>query len=260
MHHGYRRIVFAIALTGMLSAAAVRPTQADDTTAHDTPRVALLELYTSEGCDSCPAADRWVSSLPRPRFVPGKLVVLAFHVDYWNDLGWVDRFSQRRFSERQQDLVRATGLRTAYTPQLILNGRDYRDFGGIETQVARSDARPEVVRLRLEARRRAATLHVTALVERVATANDKASLYVALYENNLETDVRAGENRGRRLRHDYVVRTFIGPAVLTPDKPTRWEADIAILKDWKLQDLGVAAFVENDRTREVLQATAQSLR
>ena len=138
--------LLTIALTGMLSGAAGHTTAAGH-----TPRVSLLELYTSEGCNSCPPADRWVSNLPRPQLVPQQLVVLAFHVDYWNYLGWPDRFSQQRFTERQQALVRANGLRTAYTPQLVLNGRDFRDTGGIESQAARINALTPHVNLKLHA-------------------------------------------------------------------------------------------------------------
>jgi hypothetical protein len=184
------------------------------------PRVALLELYTSEGCNSCPPADRWVSS--RPRLVPQKLVVLAFHVDYWNDLGWKDRFSQRRFTERQQSLVRANGLHTAYTPQLVLNGRDFRGLAGIATQVAQVNAQAPRINLTLNADRQASALKVSVLATpAMQSVNGSTELYVALYENNLETRVEAGENRGRRLRHDYVVRNLIGPVALAPNKTTR---------------------------------------
>jgi hypothetical protein len=203
--------VLAIALTGLLSSAAA---------AGNLPRVALLELYTSEGCNSCPPADRWVSS--RPRLVPQKLVVLALHVDYWNDLGWKDRFSQRRFTERQQSLVRANGLHTAYTPQLVLNGRDFRGLAGIATQVAQVNAQAPRINLTLNADRQASALKVSVLATpAMQSVNGSTELYVALYENNLETRVEAGENRGRRLRHDYVVRNLIGPVALAPNKTTR---------------------------------------
>jgi hypothetical protein len=252
-------MVLAATLATLL--AFVRPGSANaaEPAVQHSSRVSLLELYTSEGCNSCPPTDRWVSNLPRPRLVPEKLVVLAYHVDYWNYLGWQDRFSQRRFSERQEELVRSTDLSTAYTPQLILNGRDYRDRDDLETRIAQIDAQPPSVRLRLDAQRHGDTLQLTAHVEPLAQGTDRLSLYVAVFENNLETDVKAGENRGRRLRHDYVVRRLIGPTALAHDKPVQWEADIPLARDWKRTDLGVAAFVENRRTREVLQATARPL-
>jgi hypothetical protein len=199
-----------------------------------------------------------VSGLPRP-LVPEKLVVLAFHVDYWNYLGWEDRFSQRRFGERQRDIVHANRLRTAYTPQLVLNGRDYRGFGAVESDVARINAQPPGARLALRAQQTADIIRVSATAVLATPADEPAALYVAVYENNLETEVKAGENRGRRLRHDYVVRTLLGPFRLAPGRELRREERIPIATDWKTRDLGVAAFVQLERNGEVLQATARAL-
>lgn len=224
------------------------------------PRVALLELYTSEGCNSCPPADRWVSNLPRPQLVPHRLVVLTFHVDYWNYLGWDDRFAQRRFTERQQALVRANGLRTAYTPQLLLNGRDYRDTDAIDQQVARINREAPRADLALSANIRGTSVHIRAHVQSSgAAASEPMDLYLALYENNLESAVQAGENRGRRLRHDYVVRTLIGPVAVQPDNTLRWEGQMTLAADWKRADLGLAAFVQSRRRGEVFQAAARTL-
>ena len=224
--------------------------------AAEAARVSLLELYTSEGCNSCPPADRWVSSLPRPQLVPEKLVVLAFHVDYWNYLGWADRFSQRRFTERQQAMVRVQNLRTAYTPQLLLNGRDFRNGGGLENYLQRAAAVPPAYNLQLEGQRNGNSLDVQARAFRNRRDTEPAELYIAVYENNLFTDVRAGENRGERLRHDYVVRALIGPVPIA-EGSTRWSDKIVIDKDWKSADLGVAAFVQSMHIGEVLQAIAR---
>ena len=241
----------AIALTAVLSGAIGHGAEA----ASGSQRIALLELYTSEGCNSCPPVDRWVSNLPRPQLVPQKVVVLAFHVDYWNYLGWTDRFAQRRFSERQQTLVRASGLRTAYTPQLVLNGRDFRDPAGFETRVAQVNAQTARINLALNASREKSTLKLSVLASPpMPTADDPPQLYVALYENNLETQVQAGENQGRRLRHDYVVRRLIGPVTLDPNRPTHWQGELMLAPDWKIADLGLAAFVQSARSGEVLQA------
>src|SRR5207244_8430096 len=89
--------------------------------------VALVELYTSEGCSSCPPADRWISGfVNHPRFE--RVVPLAFHVNYWDDLGWKDRFADQRYTERQRALAKATGAKEVYTPQVTLQGRDARDW------------------------------------------------------------------------------------------------------------------------------------
>jgi hypothetical protein len=245
--------LLTIALTGILSGTA-----GHSATAGNVARVALLELYTSEGCNSCPPTDNWVSGLSQPQFVPQRLVVLAFHVDYWNYLGWKDRFSQHRFTERQQALVRANRLRTAYTPQLVLNGRDFRDTAGIKEHVSRINAQLPSVNLTLNANRKDLTLTTSVSVQPVANlAHEPMELYVALYENNLESQVKSGENRGKRLRHDYVVRSLIGPVPVAAEKITQQAWQLPLDASWKTADMGIAAFIQSARTGEILQVTTR---
>jgi hypothetical protein len=242
---------FTLTLSGLLLAGIASAAE---------PRIPLLELYTSEGCNSCPPADRWVSALPRPQLVPNRMVVLAFHVDYWNYLGWRDRFSQSRFTDRQRERVTLNRLRTAYTPQLLLNGRDLRRTDDIESRVSTINASNAAVSIRLKTGPANDRLQVNASVTPASPNSPRASLFIAIYENNLESHISAGENRGERLRHDYVVRTLIGPIALDPGRPAIWQDRIAIGKDWKRPDLGVAAFVQADDNGEILQATAQEIR
>ena len=118
-------------------------------------RVPVIELYTSEGCDSCPPADRWVSELPTRGLGPDRIVVLGFHVDYWDKLGWRDPFAQRVFSDRQRAVNARNGARFVYTPQLLLEGKDYRaGFGRddiVDRIVAMNTRKPgATIMLRLE--------------------------------------------------------------------------------------------------------------
>lgn len=245
--------LLTITLTSVLSGAT-----GQIATAGNVERVALLELYTSEGCNSCPPTDNWISSLPQPQFVPQKLVVLAFHVDYWNYLGWKDRFSQQRFTERQQELVRANGLRTAYTPQLVLNGRDFRDTAGIQKQVSQINDQGTGVTLMLHVERKDRMLSTGVTVDQAASSTpEPMELYLALYENNLESQVKSGENSGKRLRHDYVVRSLLGPVAVAPNRKTSEAWQIPLAADWKIADMGVAAFVQSTKTGEVLQVTTR---
>lgn len=223
-----------------------------------SPRVALLELYTSEGCNSCPPVDAWVSSLS-PQLVPQKLVVLAFHVDYWDYLGWPDRFSQAPFGQRQQASVRYNGLRTAYTPQLLLNGRDYRERGDINAQVARIQTQHARVQLSLNFTRNDTGLNTKVVINQAEISSEPLQLYLAVYENNLHSDVKSGENRGRRLHHDYVVRSLIGPIDLTGKDSLRWDGRLTLSPEWKTADLGIAAFVQSAKTGEILQASAKPI-
>jgi hypothetical protein len=212
-------------------------------------RAVLLELYTSEGCDSCPPADRRLSQFRGQAEYAGRVVPLAFHVDYWDRLGWADRFASPLYTQRQHAMAALAKSRLVYTPQFLKNGRDWRSTGGPLDGMAETRAAASIV-LELGA----AGAGTLAIDGEVSTANAAAETYVALYENSLESKVRAGENSGRTLRHDYVVRRLIGP--LQPDAEGRLalRQQIALEAGWKPADLGVATFVQDRGNGEILQA------
>jgi hypothetical protein len=224
-------------------------------------RVPLLELYTSEGCDSCPPVDRWVSSLPSRGLSAGQVVTLAFHVDYWNYLGWTDPYARSEFSARQRAASQRSQARVVYTPQLLLNGKDYRrgffkdTFAGEIAALNRT--KPGARILLNTAIESAGILSIggSATVPDPAGREDVRA-YLALYENRLTDDIKAGENRGKRLRHDFVVRAFIGPLPLDTHGVARFDQRLPLDARWKLPDLSIAAFVQNQRTGDVLQALA----
>jgi len=124
-----------VAIVATLFAAPA--SAAECTSASGPQRVAVLELYTSEGCDSCPPADQWVSALPAKKFGGDRVIPLAFHVDYWNQLGWNDPFSQAAFSARQHRHSNRRGVAFVVTPQLLLNGQDYRRGAGYDDFASR---------------------------------------------------------------------------------------------------------------------------
>ncbi|MBZ0069114.1 MAG: DUF1223 domain-containing protein [Thiobacillus sp.] len=212
------------------------------TAASGPARNSLLELYTSEGCSSCPPADRWLSQLP-----PNSGVVpLAFHVDYWDRLGWRDPFGQAAFSQRQR--ARNSGLGWVYTPQVMLDGTDYRSWQRSRTP----QLKPVPAQVNLSLTLTQSPGHIDAQVgSRVAASIDrqKARLFLALYENRLSSRVAAGENARRTLNHDYVVRELVGPLDLHARHRFKLQAG------WKTADLGVAAFMLNARG-DTLQALA----
>ena len=214
-------------------------------------RAVLLELYTSEGCDSCPPADRRLSQFKSQPDYAGRVVPLAFHVDYWDRLGWADRYASPLHTRRQYAMAGLARSRLVYTPQFLRNGRDWRSAGNPFDGAA--DARPGA-RIVLEvATPPGGDLTVGGEVS-VSSTNASADAWLALYENNLESQVRAGENAGKTLRHDYVVRRLIGP--LAPDKQGRLVVRqlIALEAGWKRADLGVVAFVQDRASGEILQA------
>jgi len=219
---------------------------------------ALLELYTSEGCSSCPPADQWLATLPKRGLVPQRVVPLALHVDYWNDLGWEDPYSQKIFTRRQYRSASLAGARTVYTPQFILNGDDLPHWRSLaDSAIRRINTRPARANVALTLSYGANQVDVTA-DGKVKNGDDHPEMYIAVYENNLVGHIDAGENRGLTLQHDFVVRRLIGPVPLD-NGAAHFTQRMVLDKEWKENDLGVAAFVQNRDNGEVLQALALPL-
>jgi len=241
----------------LLLTAAVAPLQAAECRARSGPNTtALVELYTSEGCSSCPPADRWLQSLGARGYAPERVVPLSLHVNYWDYIGWKDPYAQQRFSDRQRKLAQVRGARLVYTPQVVLQGQDFRWFGtDFEERVRRINARPAQASIALRiAAGRGDTLEATveaALLDPVGQGD--AVLYLASYENKLVSRVSAGENEGRTLQHDYVVLEWVGPIALSGGRVVE-RRSLPLLPRAVRANSGVAAFVQNRRTAEVLQA------
>lgn len=247
--HGFR---IGIALSALLFPALASAAQCQASSGPQ--RVALLELYTSEGCSSCPPADRWLSGIANQGLGPERVVPLALHVDYWDYIGWKDRFARPVFSARQREQVQAAGGRVVYTPQVMLNGRDLRAWRSdaltqAVDEINRSPAGADI-RLSLKPIEKD---RIEIAVTASAKMTDRAALYVAVYQNDLSSDVRAGENSGARLHHDYVVRAWRGPILLSAVTPP-WRQAIAFNPDWIAAKMGVVAFVQDIRNGEILQA------
>lgn len=216
-------------------------------------RVALLELYTSEGCSSCPPAERWLSRLDSPRSGAERVVPLALHVDYWDSIGWKDRYAQSKFSARQRDMARLGRSNAVYTPQVLLNGRDFRPWAGDSF----SRAVDEINGLPAHATIALSLLPGDSDGIKLAASvrgNSGGVLYVAIYQNDLYSEVSAGENRGRRLHHDYVVREWYGPFPVGRTGSLAWQGAVKLKPGWIAAKMGVAAFVQDQATGEILQA------
>ncbi len=183
---------------GAFNAHAVAPTCEARSGEQRTP---VIELYTSEGCSSCPPADQWLSTLK------GKPVVAqAFHVAYWDYIGWADRFASPAYTDRQREVATTNQLRTIYTPQLVRNGRDWRNWGGAFT--ALPAALPAGASVYLE-RVNSGTANEQ-FVAHIAPqqANATWSAYWTITEHGHSSRVKAGENKGETLQHDFVVRQY----------------------------------------------------
>jgi len=252
------RLAIAIALMGMIAAPAYGAACTAKSGAQSVP---LVELYTSEGCSSCPPADKWLSATFARNTARSAGIALAFHVDYWDRLGWKDRFATPAFTQRQYEGMRASGARFVYTPQVVVQGRDFpqwHDRSAIAALTAAA-AKPARAEITLAAEREKGSILVKAAARVPSSADRKGTaLYVALADDGLASDVKAGENAGVRLVHDNVVRVFrAGPS---PDASgeMRWELKLPVPAEAGSAST-VIAFVQNATAGDVLQALALPL-
>ncbi len=220
--------------------------------------VSLAELYTSEGCDSCPPTDKWFSTIS---YKKSGVVPLAFHVDYWDYIGWKDRFGKPSFADRQRTLVGLHGSRTVYTPQIMFNGKDARGNASdarFDSGIRELAGKKPAANINFRGQFVADTIEVAVGVNLADELSRKdAALYIAVSENNLVSRVTAGENRGVSLKHDHVVRELNGPFQLSPGvngSTAEIKRVISIPKEWKREDMNLVAFVQNTRSGEILQA------
>ena len=225
--------------------------------ANEAPaRTVVLELFTSQGCSSCPPADRLLTELGGEAF-GGIIIPLALHVDYWNYIGWSDPFSSAQWSARQNEYARAMSATQIYTPQMVLDGKTQL-VGSSETAV-----RAEIARqLKSHDRARvvidsfnphAGDISVSVRVSREAgVASRNLALRVVLFENDLTTPVRRGENSGRTLRNDHVVRWMSNPLpVQDGSDPSPHSITVPAQAEWNRANLGIAAFVQDSTSLEI---------
>ncbi len=168
----------------------------------DVTQANLIELYTSEGCSSCPPADRWLSTLVDHPALWQQLVPIAFHVDYWDYIGWKDRFARAEFTDRQRRYAKEHTIPTIYTPGLLSNGKEWRNFAWAAPTTSRGrNVGPMIVKADGD--------ELAISFQPVQTlAVDKLVANIALLGFGLTSDVRAGENMGRQLSHDFVVLEY----------------------------------------------------
>ena len=218
----------------------------------EAPRTpVLVELFTSEGCSSCPPADRLLSHLQQSQPIAGvEVIALSEHVDYWNQLGWTDPFSSAGLTERQRQYSAALGGDGVYTPQMIVDGKI--GFIGSDSQKALR-AIAEAARAPgagIDVRCAPATLAV-----RIETGpEDEADVMLAIAENGLQSNVTRGENRGRLMAHAGVARsvTLIGRA--KKRQPFSAESKLVIERGWRRENLSAVVFLQDRANRRVLGA------
>ena len=215
----------------------------------------VVELYTSEGCSSCPPADEYLSRLEANLGEEAELIPLAFHVDYWNYLGWEDPFSKAEFTKRQRRLGALNNQRTIYTPEFIVDGKEsrHRAIGENVLMSNESEAKADIqLQLDQSVTPRQAKITVDNIAKRSGSV-----LYVALYESDITRRIENGENRGRTLHHDYVVRDLQGPKRVKNGDTLSF--NLPIKEDWVTDNMGVVVMVKSSHTGETLQALRAAL-
>lgn len=241
------------------------------TTANGSRVPVVVELFTSEGCSSCPSADALLMQLEQIPPVPNaEIIALSEHVDYWNYIGWSDPFSAAAYSSRQQtyaQALRLTGGRgDVYTPQMVVDGQF--EFVGSNVSkardaIAQAAAFPKAeVTLSLINPIKADELKLRVRASQLPQlhANDQAEVVLALTENNLASNVTSGENSGRKLRHAAVTRELCTIAQFTStQKAFEAETVIKLADNWKRNDLRVVAFIQERTHRRILGATSLKL-
>lgn len=221
----------------------------------DTATVAILELYTSEGCNSCPAAEKYLKQMVEQHKGKKQFIPLAFHVDYWDYIGWKDPFSNPAFGKRQRDIAIRNQLNTLYTPQFVLHGQDFPSYNNIPDAISIiNDIKPQAdisLQATLTDTQVNALITVSAINERSKQYGD---VYIAIAENNLSSQVTDGENDGLNLQHAHVVRQFLGPFPLQGKDKLELNQTIKLDEKWKRDDLSLIVFAQDRQDGTTHQA------
>jgi hypothetical protein len=249
--------VLLAALTAGLLCSCMSQAVMSEGKIHDEPTVTaarqsvLVELFTSEGCSSCPPADKELEFLADQQPVTNAdIITLAFHVDYWDNANWKDQFSSSVFTQRQELYARQLKLDSPYTPQIVVGGR--RDLVG-------TDFNKALIAI-MEAARGPSGVIGTAVADgkvRISISalpeHGPATVYIAAAEDNLSSKIGGGENAGSRFRHMAVVRE-LRPVGLVAGSNTAFstETELPYSSDWKPKNVKYVAFVQDNSDRRIL--------
>lgn len=263
-------VSLVIAKRRAASMKAVEKEAASAKTVEEKRSPVLVELFTSEGCSSCPPADELLARMDREQPVVGaEIIVLSQHVDYWNDLGWADPYSSASFSERQNEYASAFHHDGVYTPQMVVDGQ--AEFVGSNWEKAHDAilsaerAQKAAVQIsRAETGAADGAIQLNIKVENLPTlsANDNAEVLLAITESDLHSSVARGENAGRSLSHTAVVRqlSVIGNLDSQSGKTFNASPVVNISNNWKRQNLRAVVFIQEHGSRRVLGASSMELK
>lgn len=246
----------AFGYLGIERAAPASPQTTETESALKFPPVnaqpVLIELFTSEGCATCPPADKLLAQLAADDANPNAdVITLSLHVDYWDSPVWRDPYSSLAFSKRQ-DIYSATLRGENYTPQMIVDGQEAfvgSDAGRAQKAIANAAKAPKAT---IEIAQTAGKIKIKIAA---APAHENATVFLAIAEDNLDASVRGGENSGRKLTHMSVVRELKSLGTLAAGQQSvEMENAFEIKPDWKKKDLKLVVFLQENRSRKIFGA------
>jgi hypothetical protein len=254
-------LISSAAVFGILYADAINEplhAQSGPTTQQSMPvtfrsserRTALLELFTSEGCSSCPPAEAWLSRLKDSSGLWKDFVPIAFHVDYWDHLGWRDEWGSKTFSERQQTYAQSWHSDSVYTPGFVLNGREWRAWPGSKNVPSATSLQVGVLAVTSTDR---SQWHIEFFPLRAKPSTSE--FHAALLVSDLNSEVKAGENRGRRLVHDFVALELAEGVLSASGKAARGDFTFHGTRKGAEGGLAVAVWLSSPGSLEPVQAT-----
>jgi hypothetical protein len=255
-------LVLGTLLLVVAKASPPRPAQAQAAPAQSDRIPVIVELFTSEGCSSCPPADELLSKLETLQPVEGaEIIGLEEHVDYWNHDGWVDPYSSSEWTLRQQEYVEKFKGKTTYTPQMVVDG---------QSQFVGDNAHDALQAIRQDAQRTKTQVSIAAdgsgkkdserIEVRVGNSGSEplepADVWLAVTEDGLATAVKAGENAGKDVKHAAVVRYFhkIGSLSTKDSSPFDVHQDVKLKSNWKRENLHIVVFVQERKSLQILGA------
>jgi len=211
--------------------------------------VTVLELFTSHGCSSCPPADKWIRQFSQNQGLWSKVIPMAFHVDYWDYLGWKDRFARSKYSKRQRQYRESGGIRAVYTPGFVVNGREWRGwFSGGTPELSPGK---KVGRL---------TARITPNSQISATfkpitqeSHSDINAHVVILGFGISSDIGGGENSGRELKADFVV---LGDSSATSTDSLQWIIPWPIIRDSGATRLAIVVWLSRKGDPAPIQAVA----
>lgn len=248
---------FAISCSGDAPANSAAPASTPQPRPPDFRETVIVELYTSEGCPNCPLADSMLAYINERQPVDGAdIVTLSLHVDYFNNRGWQDPFSSAKFTQRQNRYAARMGLQSIYTPQMIVDGQV--EFVGSDARKASDAVKNALVHRKADVELKIANGKAEVRIDNIPR-HGPATVYFAVAENGLESQVKAGPNAGKSIKHTSIVRALDSLGQLkAEDTMYQATADIKIDPSWKLDNLKYVVFIQDEGTGRVIAAASRS--